>query len=98
MDWLVLAIVAVVIIGFAIVGQKMGWIDLTTSGAKRRGGGGAPLGAVDEIFQPTRYETQIELDRQSVLPAPAPVPGDGDKGARKDVYKGNVKIDVPKKD
>jgi hypothetical protein len=93
MDWLVLAIVAVVIIGFAIVGQRMGWIDLT-SGAKRRGGGGAPLGAVDEIFQPTRYETQIEVDRQSVLPVPAPVPGDGDK----DVYKGNVKINVPKKD
>ena len=65
MDWLVLAIVAVVIIGFAIVGQKKGWIDLTTSRAKRRGGGGAGWGGVDEIFQPTRYETQIELDRQS---------------------------------
>lgn len=89
---MVLAIVAVVITVFAIVGQKLGWIDLTASGAKRRGGGGAPLGAVDEIFQPTRYETQIELDRQSVLPAPAPVPGDGDK----DVYKGSVKIDIPK--
>ena len=89
MDWLVLAIVAVVIIGFAIVGQKLGWIDLTTSGAKRRGGG-LPLGAVDEVFQPTRYETQIEADRQSQLPAPAPVPGDGDKA----IYKGNVKIHV----
>jgi hypothetical protein len=94
MDWLVLAIVAVVIIAFAIVGQKMGWIDLTTSGARRRGGGGAPLGAIDEVFQPTRYETAIEADRQSQLPAPAPVPGDGDK----DIYKGNVKIHVPKKD
>ena len=87
---MVLAIVAIVITVFAIVGQRVGWIDLSTSGAKRRGGGGAPLGAVDEIFQPTRYETQLELDRQSVLPAPAPVPGDGDK----DVYKGNVKIHV----
>jgi hypothetical protein len=94
MDWLVVAIVAIVIVGFAIIGQKMGWIDLTSSGAKRRGGGGAPLGAVDEIFQPTRYETQLEVDRQSVLPVPAPVPGDGDK----DVYKGNVKINIPKKD
>jgi len=94
MDWLVVAIVAIVIVGFAIIGQKMGWIDLTSSGAKRRDGGGAPLGAVDEIFQPTRYETQLEVDRQSVLPVPAPVPGDGDK----DVYKGNVKINIPKKD
>ena len=94
MDWLVLAIVAVAIIAFAIVGQKKGWIDLTSSGAKRRGGGGAPLGAIDEVFQPTRYETAIEADRQSQLPAPAPIPGDGDK----DIYKGNVKIQVPKKD
>ena len=93
MDWWVIAIVAVVIIAFAIVGQRKGWIDLS-GGTKRRGGGGGPLGAIDEIFQPTRYETQIEADRQSVLPAPAPIPGDGDK----DVYKGNVKINVPKKD
>ncbi len=84
------AIVAIVLIAFVVIGQKKGWIDLSTSGAKRRGGGGGPLGAIDEVFQPTRYETQLEVDRQSVLPAPAPVPGDGDK----DVYKGNVKINV----
>jgi hypothetical protein len=32
----------------------------------------------------------VELDRQTVLPAPAPVPGDGDKG----IYEGQVKIDL----
>jgi hypothetical protein len=91
MEWLVPAIVAAVVIVFAIVGQKRGWIDLSNAGAKRRGGGGAPLGAIDEIFQPTRYEAQLQQDRETVLPAPSPVPGDGDK----DVYKGNVKIRVP---
>jgi hypothetical protein len=30
------------------------------------------------------------LDRQTILPAPAPVAGDGDK----DVYKGSVRIDL----
>ena len=88
MEWLVPAIVAIVLIVFAFIGQKKGWIDLSSK--RRSSGGGGPLGAIDEIFQPTRYETQIEADRQSVLPAPAPVPGDGDK----DVYKGNVKIHV----
>ena len=94
MDWLWFGIALVVLVSIAILGQRMGWIDLTNSGAKRRGGGGAPLGGIDEVFNPTRYETQLELDRQSVLPAPAPVPGDG----AKDIYKGNVKIDVPRKD
>lgn len=94
MDWLVLVFVVIAVAVFAIVGQRKGWIDLSTSGAKRRGGGGGPLGAIDEIFQPTRYETQLQQDRESVLPAPAPIPGDGDK----DVYKGNVKIKVPPRD
>jgi hypothetical protein len=46
----------------------------------------------DEVFNPSRYEAAIELDRQTVLPAPAPLPGDGDKG----VYKGNVRIELPR--
>ena len=29
---------------------------------------------------PRKHEAQVELDRQSRLPAPAPLPGDGDKG------------------
>ena len=95
MEWLVFPSVVVVVVVLAIIGQRKGWIDLSTGGSKRRGGSGAmPLGAIDEIFNPTRYETQLEQDRQTVLPAPSPIPGDGDK----DIYKGNVKIDVPSKD
>ena len=30
------------------------------------------------------------MDRQTVLPAPAPIPGDGDKG----IYGGRVEIDL----
>ena len=94
MDWLVLVGVVIAVTAFAIVGQRKGWIDLSTSGAKRRGGHGVPLGAIDEVFQPTRYEAQLQQDRETVLPAPSPVPGDGDK----DIYKGNVKIKVPPRD
>ena len=50
------------------------------------------VGGVDEVFAPMKYEAQQELERQTELPAPAPVPGDGDK----DVFKGNVKIDLDK--
>ncbi len=59
---------------------------------KRRGGGAFPLGPIDEIFNPTRYEAQLELDRQTVLPAPAPVPGD--PGAEEQIYSGKVTIDL----
>ena len=56
------------------------------------GGGGGGLATIgDEIFTPTRYETQLELDRQTMLPAPAPIPGDGRQGA---IYTGNVRIDL----
>ena len=48
------------------------------------------MGALDEAFNPTRHEAQIELDRQTILPAPAPVAGDGDKG----IFNGKVRIDL----
>jgi hypothetical protein len=51
---------------------------------------GVLLGGVDEVFHPTRYEVQLERDRQTIVPAPAPVAGDGDKG----VYSGKVNIDL----
>lgn len=90
MEWLVFAVVGVAVVAFAIVAQRRGWIDLSSRNAKRRGGGGGMLTAVDEVFHPARHEAQLELDRQTVLPAPAPVPGDGDRG----VYRGSVRIDV----
>lgn len=91
MDWLIFGGVVVTLIGLATLAQFKGWIDLsnkTTRGGSSRGG--SLLGLGDEVFHPTRYETQLELDRQTMLPAPAPVAGDGDQ----DVYRGNVRIDL----
>lgn len=90
MDWLIFGGVVVVLIALGVLAQRMGWIDLSAKGSKRSGGSGGPgaLGIGDEVFHPTRYEAQIEMDRQTTLPAPAPAAGDGDR----DVYKGNVTI------
>jgi hypothetical protein len=93
MEWLIVAGVAIVVVVLAIVAQSKGWIDLTGKHASGRGGGVAGLvGGVDEVFAPMKYEASKELERQTELPAPAPVPGDGDK----DIFKGNVKIDLDK--
>ena len=93
MEWVIFAGVAVVVIALGVLAQRKGWIDVTGSHAHGRSGGIAGLmGGVDEVFAPTRHEAQQELERQTELPAPAPTPGDGDK----DVFKGNVKIDLDK--
>lgn len=64
-----------------VVAVKLGLIDL--SDKSRRGSGtigGAVGGSFDEIFAPARHEAQQELDRHSLLPAPAPLAGDGGTG------------------
>lgn len=86
--WIVLGVIAaIVVLGW--LAQHFGLIDLSnkthSSGTK-----GGVLGIGDEVFNPTRHEAQVELDRQTVLPAPAPVAGDGDKG----VYGGKVEINL----
>jgi len=86
--WLVLGIVVVAVIA-VVVAQYNGWIDLSNKDQNSGPRGGA-MGAGDEVFNPTRHEAQVELDRQTVLPAPAPVAGDGHKG----VYGGKVEIDL----
>lgn len=73
----------------AYVAHRLGWIDLSNK-SKTSGTHGGAMGIGDEVFHPTRHEAQIELDRQTVLPAPAPVAGDDDKG----VYSGKVRIDL----
>lgn len=85
--WVVGGLVAVVVV--VVVANRMGWIDLSSKN-RSSGSHGSLMGIGDEVFHPTRHEAQIELDRQTVLPAPAPVAGDGDKG----VYGGVVRIDL----
>ncbi|MGX5682731.1 hypothetical protein [Schumannella luteola] len=86
--WVVILIVAGVG-ALAYLANRLGWIDLSNK-SKTSGTHGSAMGIGDEVFHPTRHEAQIELDRQTVLPAPAPVAGDGDKG----VYDGKVTIDL----
>lgn len=88
--WVVGVVVALVLV--IVVAVRLGWIDL--SNKAQRGSGtmsGAIGGSFDEVFAPTRHEAQQELDRQSFLPAPAPLPGDGDKGVWEG---GKITIDV----
>lgn len=87
-SWLVVVLVVVGLVLVFVVAHHFGWIDLSNK-SKSSGNSGA-MGIGDEVFHPTRHEAQIELDRQTVLPAPAPLPGDGDKG----VYEGQVRIDL----
>jgi hypothetical protein len=89
-DWLIFAGVVAVLIALGFVAQRMGWIDL--SNKRKTSGSGGVMGIGDEVFHPTRHEAQVELDRQTVLPAPAPLPGDGDFG----IYDGQVRIDLTK--
>jgi len=89
--WIVLAIiVAAVVLG--VIAQHRGWVDF--SDKHKTSGGGGGLGGIDEVFNPTRHEAQIELDRQTILPAPAPLAGDGDKG----IFTGRVRIDLTESD
>jgi hypothetical protein len=89
--WIVLAVLVALVV-FGVIAQKRGWVDF--SDRPKRSGGGGGLGAVDEVFNPTRHEAQIELDRQTILPAPAPLAGDGDKG----IFNGRVRIDLSDRD
>jgi len=83
--------IALIVVGVAILGivaHKLGLIDLR--GSRRTPGSSGVVGIGDEVFNPTRHEAQVELDRQTILPAPAPLAGDDDKG----IYGGTVRIDL----
>lgn len=93
MDWLIFAGIVVAAVSLGMLAQRFGLIDLAGKNAhERTGGGGGLVGIGDEVFSPARYETQLELDRQTILPAPAPIAGEGegDHG----IYEGKVRIDL----
>lgn len=86
------------------LGQRFGLFDLVGKNrSKSSGSGSGIMGIGDEVFAPSRHEAQAELDRQTILPAPAPLAGDGDKGITDNPstssgavgrYDGQVKIDL----
>ena len=87
MHWWVLGAIALILIAI-FVAARLGVVDF--SDKSRSGGTGGAIGIGDEVFNPQRHEAQIELDRQTILPAPAPLAGDGDKG----IYNGTVRINL----
>ena len=99
MEWWGWVLIGVGVVALGVLAQRAGWIDMR--GDNRRGGsGGGLVGIGDEVFNPTRHEASIELDRQTTLPAPAPIPGDGDLGVIQsdgdpdagDGYKGSIRL------
>ena len=90
-NWWVFGGVVVGIAALGYLGQRFGLFDLVGKNrSKSSGNGSGIMGIGDEVFAPSRHEAQAELDRQTILPAPAPLAGDGDKG----IYDGQVKIDL----
>jgi hypothetical protein len=105
--WIVLGIVAGIVV-LGILAQRFGVIDLRDKSRSGGSGMSGAFGSLDEVFAPTRHEAQQEMDRQTILPAPAPLPGDGDKGIavgtsvpgnplESDKYRGSVRINLPRK-
>lgn len=108
MEWWIWVGIAAVACAFVVLAVRRGWIDLSDK-TKRGGGGGGVMMIGDEVFAPRKHEAQVELDRQSRLPVPSPIPGDGDKGiafaddgtdasrpmpARADRFRGTIRLDV----
>jgi hypothetical protein len=87
--WILGGVIAVVVL--LAIAHRLGWVDFSNK-ARNGHSHGSAMGIGDEVFHPTRHEAQIELERQTVLPAPAPLAGDGDKG----IFNGKVVIDLSK--
>ncbi|MGU3410458.1 hypothetical protein ACLBWP_10140 [Microbacterium sp. M1A1_1b] len=90
MNWLILlgAMAAAVVVTW--IADRAGWIDLSNKSTSSGGSGGIGT-MMDEVFAPTRHETQAEYERQSRLPREAPTPSEHDH----DLLSGSVLIRVP---
>jgi hypothetical protein len=89
MNWWIVGGI-IVVVALVVVAVKLGWIDLSNKTTSTGGSSSSIVGIGDEVFAPTRHEAQVELDRQTILPAPAPVAGDGDNG----IWDGKIRIDL----
>jgi len=89
-NWLILlgAVAAAVVVTW--IADRLGWIDLSNKSTSSGGSGGV-VSMMDEVFAPTRHETQAEYERQARLPREAPTPADDDH----DLLSGTVLIKVP---
>jgi len=89
-NWLIFlgAVAALAVVVW--IADRAGWIDLSNK-STRSGGSGGIVGMLDDVFAPTRQETQAEYERQSRLPKEAPTPADDDH----DLLSGSVLIKVP---
>lgn len=90
MTWWIFGAIVVGVVALAYLAQRLRLIDLSNK-TRSSGHGSGILSIGDEVFAPTRHEAAIELDRQTLLPAPAPLAGDSDRG----IYRGQVVIDLP---
>jgi hypothetical protein len=87
MTWWIFSAIAAGVVALAYLAQRLHLIDLSSKNrSSGRGSGIMSIG--DEVFAPTRHEAAIEVNRQTLLPAPAPLAGDPDKG----IYRGAVVI------
>lgn len=89
--WPIVVVAGTVLAGY--LASRAGWVDFSNKTKKSGISGGGFLGVVDEVFAPSRHEAALERDRQTVMPAPAPVAGDGDRG----IYSGRVTIRIDEK-
>jgi hypothetical protein len=97
MNWWVFGAVVVGIAAIGYLGQRFGMFDLLGKDkTKSSGNGSGMMGIGDEVFAPARHEAAMELDRQTILPAPAPIAGDTGDGEGPIDYGGHVKIDLTK--
>ena len=86
MEWLILAAVAAA----AVVAMAVATRESSRPSRGSGSIGSGMFGVADEIFAPSRHEAQLEVERQTSLPAPSPVADDDDRG----VYDGRIQISV----
>jgi hypothetical protein len=98
---LIVGAIAVGVCLLLYVLHRLGVVDFSDKTQKRGSGsvGSGMLGAAfDEVFHPVRHEAQLELERQTTLPAPSPE-ADGDplgigSGAALGAKRGHVVIEL----
>lgn len=93
MEWYWWLAIVAGVLALLVLLQKLKLVDFRGTGRRGSGAGGL-MSLGDEIFAPTRHEAAQERARETILPAPAPIPGDGVN----DIFDGPVVINVDELD